>query len=171
MIINLAALRRSADSGVRFALEKTFAADWPEREGCYLSAPVTVALDVRNTGKSLAVSARAETELLVTCDLCLAETAQPFRFEFADEWLTAEQAAAAGPELTEAAFVFVKDEADISERIREFFILHLPMRFVCREDCRGLCPGCGANLNEGDCACRRQETDPRLEALRRLLPE
>ena len=45
----------------------------------------------------------------------------------------------------------------------------LPQRYLCREDCKGLCPACGKNLNEGPCACHRESGDPRLDALRRLL--
>ena len=45
----------------------------------------------------------------------------------------------------------------------------LPQRFLCAEDCKGLCPTCGRNLKEGDCGCRKTAGDPRMEALRRLL--
>lgn len=47
--------------------------------------------------------------------------------------------------------------------------LELPQRYLCREDCRGLCPTCGKNLNEGPCGCREDNGDPRMDVLRRLL--
>lgn len=50
----------------------------------------------------------------------------------------------------------------------EEFVLALPMNPLCREDCRGLCPRCGANLNETACTCARDEGDPRLAVLREL---
>lgn len=62
---------------------------------------------------------------------------------------------------------------DLSEPVREELILSAPMYVVCREDCRGLCPGCGEDLNVGSCTCR-PSADPRwgpLEALRNVLPD
>ena len=58
---------------------------------------------------------------------------------------------------------------DILPRVREAVILELPMRFLCSEDCKGLCPLCGANLNRGPCACGDREQDPRWEPLKKLL--
>lgn len=50
----------------------------------------------------------------------------------------------------------------------EEFVLALPVRPLCRPDCKGLCPDCGKNLNEGPCSCVRDKGDPRLAALRGL---
>ncbi len=60
-------------------------------------------------------------------------------------------------------------ELDITSDIRETLLLSLPMKLLCSEDCRGLCAGCGANLNEEPCRCAASDTDPRWEALRKLL--
>lgn len=48
-------------------------------------------------------------------------------------------------------------------------VLRLPTKHLCREDCKGLCSRCGADLNQGDCGCPKTEIDPRLEALKSLL--
>ncbi len=64
--------------------------------------------------------------------------------------------------------VYEGDEVDLSPLIREQLLLSLPTRPLCREDCRGLCPRCGANLNAGQCGCSAAELDPRLGALRQL---
>jgi uncharacterized protein len=48
-------------------------------------------------------------------------------------------------------------------------LLELPYKSLCREDCRGLCPLCGKNLNEGLCGCNRKSVDPRLAILGQLL--
>lgn len=60
---------------------------------------------------------------------------------------------------------------DMDDELAELLELTFPTKILCREDCRGLCPKCGKNLNEGDCACDTKEFDPRLEPLRRLLEE
>jgi uncharacterized protein len=60
-------------------------------------------------------------------------------------------------------------EVDLTEYIVSAIVLDLPMRILCSEDCKGLCPKCGKNLNEGDCGCDHKEIDPRLSALGKLL--
>ncbi len=55
--------------------------------------------------------------------------------------------------------------------IREYALLDIPIRHVCSEDCKGLCPVCGANLNEEDCGHHREEIDPRMAKLQQLLDE
>ncbi|HWO02075.1 MAG TPA: DUF177 domain-containing protein [Blastocatellia bacterium] len=57
---------------------------------------------------------------------------------------------------------------DVDDLVREQIELALPMSRICSKGCRGLCPQCGANLNEGDCACVPAEPDPRWAALREL---
>ena len=57
---------------------------------------------------------------------------------------------------------------DVAAIVWEQFVLALPPNPLCRPDCKGLCPECGANLNEGMCACSRDEGDPRMAVLRGL---
>ena len=54
---------------------------------------------------------------------------------------------------------------DLGRLCREFVLLNLPLKPVCRPDCKGLCPQCGANRNHGDCDCRATSIDPRLASL------
>jgi uncharacterized protein len=58
---------------------------------------------------------------------------------------------------------------DLGDMLREQFYLALPMRVLCREDCRGLCPQCGTNRNHDTCACDVRWEDPRLAGLRALM--
>lgn len=60
------------------------------------------------------------------------------------------------------------DAVDLTPLVREQVLLALAERPLCREDCRGLCPRCGANLNEAPCGCRTETVDPRLAVLRTL---
>lgn len=56
----------------------------------------------------------------------------------------------------------------LEEIAREQALISLPMKPLCSEDCRGLCPECGKNLNAGDCACAKERVDPRLEVLKKF---
>jgi uncharacterized protein len=60
-------------------------------------------------------------------------------------------------------------EIDVTPLVHEQVILALPTRPLCREDCRGLCPRCGANLNAATCSCPADPSDPRLAVLRTLV--
>lgn len=56
----------------------------------------------------------------------------------------------------------------LEEVLREQLLLAVPLKLVCREDCKGLCPSCGQNLNQGECGCARTDPDPRWHALEGL---
>ncbi|MFZ9157663.1 MAG: YceD family protein, partial [Ilumatobacteraceae bacterium] len=72
------------------------------------------------------------------------------------------------------AFPIENDQIDLATMVRESVLLDLPDSPVCRPDCAGLCPACGADRNLGDCGCRIETPDPRwagLDAIRDQLPE
>lgn len=60
---------------------------------------------------------------------------------------------------------------DVDALIREDLLLELPQELLCDEECAGLCPQCGRNLNEGDCGCPDHEPDPRFDILRKLMED
>ena len=64
--------------------------------------------------------------------------------------------------------LFEGDQIDFRAIIQEQVILAIPMQPICRQDCRGLCARCGANLNDGPCDCRGDDVDPRLAILKTL---
>ncbi len=61
------------------------------------------------------------------------------------------------------------NEFDVYQLMKEQVFLHLPIKMLCSEACRGLCPTCGKNLNDGLCACEREVIDERMEKLKELL--
>ena len=67
---------------------------------------------------------------------------------------------------------FVNDDGwlNLQAPLREQVLLAMPIKLFCRPDCKGLCPECGQNWNEGSCEHQGQQIDPRLAALKSLLP-
>jgi uncharacterized protein len=61
------------------------------------------------------------------------------------------------------------DELDLTEVTKEQVLLGLPMKPLCSESCKGLCPACGADLNLGPCGCGGKAVDQRFQALEKLL--
>ena len=60
------------------------------------------------------------------------------------------------------------NEIDLWPDLREAMVLALPMKPLCSEDCRGICPTCGKDLNNGECRCGKRSMDPRWEGLLKL---
>ncbi len=59
-------------------------------------------------------------------------------------------------------------QADVSDMMRQAVIMSISLKPLCSEDCKGLCPSCGINLNENSCDCRKGKVDPRWEALKKI---
>ncbi len=67
-------------------------------------------------------------------------------------------------------FILVhNDELELDDLVREDILLELPTKYLCKPDCKGLCPQCGKNLNEGSCNCSTRQVDPRFEVLQQLI--
>jgi len=109
----------------------------------------------------------------VRCDRCLAPVVVAVDADFDVAYIPAE-AEDTEREVTELQpdeLIFATyegDSLDIDELAREQLLLALPLRQLCREDCKGLCPTCGADLNSQTCNCEQQDTDPRWAALAAL---
>lgn len=68
-------------------------------------------------------------------------------------------------------YSFSENELDMEPAVMDNIITSIPMKMLCKEDCKGLCEVCGLNKNENECGCKIEETDPRLEVLRKLKNE
>jgi uncharacterized protein len=125
--------------------------------------PVRVSGTVRNTAGVLEMELTAATVLDAVCDRCgkafSLEKEVPFRCLLAEELQNEED---------DEIVLLENGEADVEELARTAFILGMDTKTLCSEDCKGLCPRCGADLNLGPCSCKR-ESDPRLAVLAKLL--
>ena len=125
--------------------------------------PVSVVGTVRNIAGMLQLHAELDTELACVCDRCGAPFEKPYH-------VTVERMLASEleDEDNDDILLLVDGAFDLDELAREAFILNMDTKMLCREDCRGLCSGCGANLNVEACRCKK-EIDPRWAALQQLL--
>ena len=116
-----------------------------------------------------------QTRIELVCARCLDEISEEISREFdlfyrpAKE-LTQEEAVRLKDEDTEVGF-FQGEGMFLSDILAEQMLLILPMKVICRSDCRGLCPHCGANMNSEPCHCEARSMDPRLAPLARLKQE
>ena len=130
-----------------------------------VSEPVLAEGNVRNTAGVLVMQGSIATTIHGICDRCASEFHRKVEFpidvvlvtkleseENEDEWV----------------FPLEGDSADLDDIVRTVFVLNLDSKLLCKEDCKGICPKCGKNLNDGPCNCRK-ELDPRFAALEQLL--
>src|SRR4051794_37211326 len=162
--------------GERAHVERTFepAAFEPADPDYRVKAPVGLSMDIEKSGADrFRVTGRVVARLELDCGRCVEPFDLPVDATFDLRYMPA--AAASGEPDREIrdddlATVFYRDGAlDVPDLIREQFQLALPMKPLCRDDCRGLCPHCGTNLNRASCECTARWEDPRLAALRGLL--
>jgi uncharacterized protein len=125
--------------------------------------PVRAAGSIRNIAGVLTFNAGLDAVLKCSCARCLKDIECPVHQTIV---MTLKESEADGEEPN--VFPLEGDFIDVDEIISTEFILNMDQRFLCSEDCKGLCEKCGANLNEGPCACKL-DTDPRLAVLGQLL--
>jgi uncharacterized protein len=125
------------------------------------------------TNRGILVRGRLETEIELTCSRCLTVFRQPVTLDIEEEYFPTIDiltgTAVPVPEDEPDAFMIDQNNIlDLSEAIRQYGLLAIPMKPLCRENCAGLCPTCGTNLNVKSCNCP-PIIDPRLEKLRGLV--
>lgn len=128
-------------------------------------APVQVEAEIGGFAGAVKLSARLEYTVSMPCDRCGKLTEKHWKREF-PHLLVRELS----QEQDDDEYIVVPEERlDLDELLREDILLDLPSKFLCSEDCKGLCPRCGKDLNEGPCGCEPKEVDPRLAVLKNLL--
>ncbi len=121
---------------------------------------------------SILVKCALNTEVELMCSRCLAKFRHPIKIKFEEEFLpTIDILSGAHLEEPEESGAFTIDEQhtlDLTEAVRQYSLLNIPMKALCKKECAGLCPTCGKNLNEGKCRCPKEKIDPRWSKLAEL---
>ena len=135
-----------------------------------LSGPVAVSGKVRTSGHEVFVTGNVKTSIVLECDRCLQQLELPVNADFKLGYITGKQYESGhDAELSEdemAVSIFDGETIDIDEVVKEQLLLAVPVRALCKAECKGICAECGADLNLGDCGCQTKEIDPRWAALK-----
>jgi uncharacterized protein len=138
------------------------------------AGPVTakVSLRVEKVGEDVLMRGEATAGLRLVCSRCLKEFERdltvPLDLAFSPEKEMGEEREHELAEEEMSIGFYSEDEIDLAEVVREQMLLNIPMKSLCDEACKGLCPHCGADLNVETCACGTREVDPRLKALEKF---
>ena len=140
------------------------------------SAPIKTRLRVFRIGDFIEAEGVFETAIQQVCGRCLKDYKLQLASEFAltytpENLRNKEDLSRDEIELSpeDAGLItFGGDRIDLREGVQEQVVMALPARPLCREECKGLCPQCGANLNNGDCGCDHVPTNTQFSALKNL---
>lgn len=169
MLLDLSQMR-----GARDRIDRSYAPSAFDRSEDYrIAQPVLLAIDIFKQNQEFRLVGRVSTVLELGCSRCL----EPFTFAvdlpFDLLYLPHSRNAGEGEvevEEDDLTTAFYRDDViDLGQLMKEQLYLALPMKPLCQDECRGLCPHCGTNLNQSTCTCAETWVDPRLEALRSLM--
>lgn len=140
---------------------------------CRIVDPIGLQVEVFRDRDSFRLAGRVRSALELTCCRCLEPFRLPVDEAFDVMYLPHKENAGEGEREVEdddLTTAFYRDQViDLGQLMLEQFYLAVPMKPLCREDCRGLCRLCGTNLNTASCSCTEAWEDPRLAPLRGLL--
>jgi uncharacterized protein len=151
--------------------------DWAQALGIELTPnlcrePLEIYCELSKSGDLILAKGWVQGKMLLECDRCLREFENPFKSYFEVHYRSRpveEFCEEDGPPEGQFEVVYYEgDIVDIADQIRQTVLLSVPMRALCRDDCRGLCGGCGRDLNVESCQCQEPPTDPRWDALKKL---
>jgi len=152
-----------------FSFERSF--DVPTLEGKVAPGEFGVDAHVWKVGTKFYVEISIDGTIRAECHRCLDEFDMPLKARVTMIFYRGSRGEIE-PETLEEDYILIPDEGemryDILPRVKEAVVLEIPIKILCSEDCKGLCPVCGANLNREQCGCKTREIDPRWEALNKL---
>lgn len=148
-------------------VDECFVYDDLSAEGEELTvSPVKVSGRVTNTGGLVELTYTADFTYAKPCDRCLTVAEKTMCREFVHTL-----ALSAENEDSDDIIIVTGYTLDLFSLVRDDILLELPIKHLCSEDCLGLCPKCGQNLNEGRCGCKTEAVDPRMAVLDELLQD
>lgn len=168
MKINVSDIKRSHGLSQKLHFEKEV-----QFEGVELTTPLVADLKLTNVGSRILVEGDLRTRVRQECSRCATDFDEPLHVEVEEQFLPHDSPEVPQGEEIEPdqlnVFTYEDDVIEIDEVIRQNLVASLPSKPLCSEECKGLCSGCGANLNEKACDCESEESiDPRWGALRDL---
>lgn len=139
--------------------------------GVSFPSPMKVKGEITNTAGYMRMMLSMSVDYVAECARCLTPVSGEFSLNL-EKTVAPEKLLVGLSEDKLDDYAIIKDGfLDIDEQLLSQLEIEFPIRFLCKDDCRGLCQRCGKNLNEGACDCVEKEIDPRLLPLQKLLDQ
>ena len=164
MKINICAVKKELDAKQGFSFEVEADRFMPEDVRDLFAGQINVVGAVSNVGDVLLLEGKIMATYKNACGRCLEPLVKELSIDFCEKVF---------PALAEAkeddALVYESDFFDLSGFVKDLLFLEQPINLLCCDDCKGLCPECGINLNLSSCSCPGGSIDPRLLALQQFM--
>ncbi len=139
-------------------------------EGLILAEPIRGSVKLTKAGHGVWLKAVLQTTLQLACTRCLKPINAPIKVDIEENFVSINHlpkmtGSEENAEIDSATIIGDTHILDLTEVLRQELILNQPSQLLCKDDCLGLCPQCGHNLNEGQCDCDNTYIDPRWSAL------
>ncbi len=134
----------------------------------YFTQPIKVSGDIYKVSRDLFIEGQIICKYKENCARCLKEFEQEIKTSLSGKLVNI----ASIDEVEDTDEVIIRYEnkkLDIKDAVIKEIILKLPMKSLCKSNCKGICPKCGKDLNTGECDCVIEDIDPRLAKLKELL--
>ena len=164
MIIDLSEIIRDIDA--KIVLDNDIDVENTEFMGemFTFSKPLHIKGMITNNTKSLEFSGEVTGEMGVQCARCRKDLTVPVEYKISEVIMQDN-----GEEIDEDVLVINGEEIDIYDVIINNFLMNVEGKYLCSEDCKGLCANCGADLNLGECGCDNEVIDPRWAKLAEIM--
>ena len=162
MIINISAVAGRREASFDFQLNEKLGDEVLGADGAVFTTPVSLEGEVIKEQDIYYVEGTGSVGICMPCSRCLEPVELSVDFKLNEKFGNN-----AGDD--EEIETFSGDSIDLSSAVMRNILAVMPMKVVCSDDCKGLCPVCGQNLNVKDCGCDTTYVDPRFESLRSLL--
>jgi uncharacterized protein len=129
--------------------------------------PVDILLILEDTGDVIKADFQIETKSRRICDRCARDFDMPLKINLRMRFIPSTSDYFTD-DIDIKSFHPDRPQVDIAEDVHDALLLAIPFKVLCKQDCKGICPGCGADLNEEECSCKAKPVDPRWSELEKL---
>ena len=161
MFIDISGVLGKKGEQIEFSITENIEKDEDYAAITAFDGPVEIKGVATNIDGAIKVEAEGTLSLFMSCDRCVTDVKEEIDF-FLEEVYVASGNAQEDDEFYQGSTI------DLTSAVKKSILSSLPMKVLCNEDCKGLCPQCGKDLNAGECGCKTEHIDPRFESLRSL---
>lgn len=131
-----------------------------ENSSVKFDKPVKLKGRLINASGIINLNGRLKAEYEVECSRCLKSLRRMLEIKLNEDFVSI------GNEVDDDVYVYENNQIDLDKVVADNVLLSLPVRQLCNDSCKGFCPKCGTNLNEGTCDCKDEKINPQMEKLK-----
>ncbi|WP_058486331.1 YceD family protein [Defluviitalea phaphyphila] len=161
MILNISKIMKIPDATMKLSFEENINFIESKAEKIKLVSPIKFKGELISDGKMLYLNGDVNTVLELHCDRCTKPVPTSLSIRIEEKFGSYEND-------EEEIHIISGNEIDLTPILINAILLNIPMKVVCSEECKGICPQCGKNLNEDTCDCKEEVVDSRFAVLRTL---